>query len=64
MRLDRVCSTLVQTRQRFGVCPVEMGQLSLIIAVIERAMYGYGRQVQENKERLKQYRHRQHTSHI
>ena len=63
VRVDRVCHTLVQTRQRFGICPVEMRKLSLTVAVIERAMYAYGRQQQEHKaksRRIKKTRiHRQ-----
>ena len=51
--MDRVCHTLVQTRQRFGICPTEMRLLSLTVAVIERAMFSYGRQVQEYKEKLR-----------
>eukprot|EP01084_Bolivina_argentea_P117635 208873_1 len=58
VRVDRVCHTLVQTRQRFGVCPVEMRELSLTVAVIERAMYSYGRQVQEYKQKANMNRQR------
>ena len=55
-RVDRVCHALVQTRQRFDVCPIEMRCLSLTLAVVERAMHGYG---QDNKHRLRQLRTRQ-----
>ena len=62
-RVDRVCHTLVQTRQRFGVCPTEMRSLSLTVAVIERAMFSYGRQVQEYKEKLRHRSSRNHITH-
>ena len=52
-RVDRVCHTLRQTRRKFGVCPLEMRELSLIIAVIERAIYGYGRRYKRAKQKIR-----------